>query len=876
MKKLTTSQIRSMFLEFFKTKNHQIYPSQSLVPVDDPSLLWINSGVATLKKYFDGRLIPENRRIASSQKSIRTNDIENVGKTARHHTFFEMLGNFSIGDYFKKEAIEYAWELLTSEKYFGFDKNRLYATIYPNDKEAFELWVKVGMDPTHIYPLEDNFWEIGEGPSGPNTEIFYDRGEKYNYDTPVEELYPGGENERYLEIWNLVFSQFNAKEGLKREEYPELPSKNIDTGMGLERMASVIQDTKTNFDTDLFLPIINKMETISGKKYLQTNELDISFRVIADHIRTCTFAISDGALPANEGRGYVIRRLIRRAVKYARKLGIEKPFMKELVPVVSEIMGDYYPELNEKKEFIMQILEKEEVRFHETLQDGLNILHEVMENAQNKVIDGITAFKLYDTYGFPIEITKEYAEESGFTVDIEGFNEELEKQRQKARMAREDVQSMQSQNQTLMNIKEHSLFIGYQELEVEGKLLYILQDDKLLREAKEGMEVQLIFNKTPFYAESGGQVADTGVIVNDDAKLVVNEVTKAPNGQHLHLCKVISGKIEVGSNYYLKVNKYPRDLTTRNHTATHLLHKALKMVLGDHIAQAGSYVGSDRLRFDFNHFEAISKKDLEKIEKIVNEQIVANLQVKCEEMPIAKAKEKGAIALFSEKYGDIVRVVSTGEFSKELCGGCHVNRTSEIGLFKIISESGIGAGIRRIEAVTSEKAIEYTQTFIHSVETISLLLKANPQDITTKVKALLEENKQLAKELASLNQKIANEKANSLLEQASIINGYTVLSAIVHNIEINALRNMVDNFKSQLKSAVVVLANITQDKVVFMCGITNDYVDKGLNAGQLVKEMAKICGGNGGGRADFAQAGANNTQNVDKAIKFASEFIKSK
>ncbi|HEY8364704.1 MAG TPA: DHHA1 domain-containing protein, partial [Haloplasmataceae bacterium] len=425
-------------------------------------------------------------------------------------------------------------------------------------------------------------------------------------------------------------------------------------------------------------------------------------------------------------------------------------------------------------------------------------------------------------------------------------------------------------------IKEHSLFIGYQELEVEGKLLYILQDDKLLREAKEGMEVQLIFNKTPFYAESGGQVADTGVIVNDDAKLVVNEVTKAPNGQHLHLCKVISGKIEVGSNYYLKVNKYPRDLTTRNHTATHLLHKALKMVLGDHIAQAGSYVGSDRLRFDFNHFEAISKKDLEKIEKIVNEQIVANLQVKCEEMPIAKAKEKGAIALFSEKYGDIVRVVSTGEFSKELCGGCHVNRTSEIGLFKIISESGIGAGIRRIEAVTSEKAIEYTQTFIHSVETISLLLKANPQDITTKVKALLEENKQLAKELASLNQKIANEKANSLLEQASIINGYTVLSAIVHNIEINALRNMVDNFKSQLKSAVVVLANITQDKVVFMCGITNDYVDKGLNAGQLVKEMAKICGGNGGGRADFAQAGANNTQNVDKAIKFASEFIKSK
>lgn len=876
MKKLTTSEIRTMFLEFFKSKKHQIYPSQSLVPVDDPTLLWINSGVATLKKYFDGRLIPENRRIASSQKSIRTNDIENVGKTARHHTFFEMLGNFSIGDYFKKEAIEYAWELLTSDKYFGFNKDRLYATIYPNDQEAYDLWVSVGMDPTHIIRLEDNFWEIGEGPSGPNTEIFYDRGEKYNYDTPKEELYPGGENERYLEIWNLVFSQYNAKEGLKREEYPELPSKNIDTGMGLERMASVIQDTLTNFDTDLFLPIIRKVESISGQKYLQNNDLDISFRVIADHIRTCTFAIADGALPANEGRGYVIRRLIRRAVKYARKLKIEKPFMKELVPVVANVMGDFYPELHDKTAFIMQILEKEEVRFYETLQDGLNILYEVMAKSPDKVIDGKTAFKLYDTYGFPIELTKEYAEESGFTVDFKGFNNELELQRKKAREAREDLDSMVTQNETLMKIKDKSEFIGYETLEVKGKILYIINNNNLVDKAIEGDEVQLIFDKTPFYAESGGQVADTGFILNENVRVLVNDVIKAPNKQHLHTCTVFSGEIKVGDVVILKVNRFSRDLITRNHTATHLLHKALKVVLGEHISQAGSYVSSERLRFDFNHYEAISKEQLLEIEQIVNQRILESLNVTYEYMKLDEAKELGAIALFDEKYEDIVRVVSCENFSSELCGGCHVKNTSEIGLFKIISESGIGAGIRRIEAVTSEKAIEYTQSFIDSLEQIASLLKTTPQDVVNKVKNLVDENKHMAKELESLNQKVANIEANELINKIYEVNGYKVLTAKVKNIEINALRNMIDNFKAKLKSVVVVLANLTQEKVVFMSGVTKDYVEKGINAGEIVREMAKICGGNGGGRPDFAQAGANNTDNIEQAMSYVANYLKNK
>lgn len=876
MKKLTGSQIRRMFLEFFKSKNHQVYPSQSLIPVDDPTLLWINSGVATLKKYFDGRLIPENRRITNSQKSIRTNDIENVGKTARHHTFFEMLGNFSIGDYFKKEAIQFAWELLTSDEWFAFDKDRLYATIYKDDDEAFQLWVEVGMDPTHIVRLEDNFWEIGEGPCGPNTEIFYDRGPAFNYDTPQEELYPGGENERYLEIWNLVFSQYNAKEGLARSEYPELPSKNIDTGMGLERMASVIQEVETNYDTDLFLPIINEVERISGKKYRENAELDISFRVIADHIRACIFAINDGALPSNEGRGYVIRRLIRRAVKYALKLDIKEPFMKYLVPVVAKIMEDYYPEITANTGYIQTILEKEETRFHETLDEGLTILYNVMNNSQDKVIDGKTAFKLYDTFGFPIELTIEYAEEKDFTVDVEGFKALLEEQRRRAREAREEVQSMQSQNKTLMDITVPSEFIGYEVLETEAKLLAIVQGDKLLEEATEGMHVQLIFDKTPFYATSGGQVADKGTISNDKAYIEVEDVSTAPNKQNLHHCLVKSGVIRVGDTFTLKVDKLARILTERNHTATHLLHKALKTVLGNHVNQAGSEVSSDRLRFDFTHFAPVTKEELLEIERIVNEKIASGLKVTYKYMSLDDAKKQGAVALFTEKYGDVVRVVSCEDYSKELCGGCHVKNTAEIGLFKVVSEGGIGAGVRRIEAVTSLKAIEYLNEFVDKVDTIAQLVKGTPSEVVQKVQTLVAEHRQQEKKLESLHNKLANIEANELLNKSQVINGYNVLTAVVKNIEINALRNMVDNFKDKLKSAVVVLANILDDKVIFMAGVTTDYVAKGIHAGNLVKELAQICGGGGGGRPDFAQAGAKNIQNTDKALNYVTEYLKNK
>ncbi|MDF2698810.1 MAG: alanine--tRNA ligase [Haloplasmataceae bacterium] len=876
MKKLTGAQIRKMYLEFFKSKGHTIHPSQSLVPDDDPTLLWINSGVATLKKYFDGRLIPDNPRITNSQKSIRTNDIENVGKTARHHTFFEMLGNFSIGNYFKKEAIEFAWELLTSDKWYGFDKDRLYMTIYPSDEEAYRYWVKCGVEPSHIVKLEGNYWEIGEGPSGPNTEIFYDRGVTYEFNAPTEELYPGGENERYLEIWNLVFSQYNAIEGKPKSEYPELPNKNIDTGMGLERMTSVIQDVPTNYDTDLFMPIINKISEISKQNYLETKEKTIAFRVIADHIRTCVFAISDGALPSNEGRGYVIRRLIRRSVKYARKLGIERTFMKELVPVVADIMFDYYPEVKTKVDFIQTILEKEEIRFHETLQDGLNILNDVIKNTNSKEIDGKTAFKLYDTYGFPIELTIEYAEEAGLTVDVLEFKNELDAQRKRARDAREDMDSMQSQNKTLMDIKAESKFLGYKLLETEGKVLYIINKDELLTKAKKGDEVQIILDQTPFYALSGGQIADMGVMKNDHVTLAVNEVTKAPNKQHLHFCTVIEGTLNVGEKLNLIVEKQARAFITRNHTATHLLQKSLRIVLGDHIAQAGSYVSSDRLRFDFNHFEAIKKDQLTEIEKIVNEKIYESMSVHIEEMSITKAKEKGATALFNEKYGDIVRVVSASDFSIELCGGCHVTNTSEIGLFKIISESGIGAGIRRIEAVTSSKAVEYLQNYVQNVEAIANNLKANVHDVVDKVSILIDENKALQKELEAIRNKLANIEANELVNHVKMINGYNVLTATVKNIEINALRNMIDNFKDKLKSVIVVLANIEADKVMFMTGVSKDYVAKGVHAGMLVKEMASICGGNGGGRPDFAQAGAKNVEKVEIALNFLNDYLKNK
>ena len=705
MKKLTSSQIRSLFLEYFKEHGHSVEPSAPLVPIDDASLLWINSGVATLKKYFDGRVIPENPRIVNAQKSIRTNDIENVGKTARHHTFFEMLGNFSIGDYFKEEAIIRAWEFLTDEKWIGFDPELLSITVHPEDDEAYMIWRdKVGIPEERIIRLEGNFWDIGEGPSGPNSEIFYDRGPTYGDDFSDPELYPGGENERYLEIWNLVFSEFNHNPD---HTYTPLPKKNIDTGMGLERVVSVIQDVPTNFDTDLFIPIMHAIEKVSGEKYGQDEQKDTAFKVIADHIRTVAFAIGDGALPSNEGRGYVLRRLLRRAVRFAKQLGINKPFMYDLVPVVGEIMQDFYPEVTDKQAFIMKVIKNEEERFHETLSEGLAILSGVIDKAKSSgtsIVPGADAFRLYDTYGFPFELTEEFAEEAGISVDRAGFESEMENQRQRARAARQDVDSMHVQSGVLGEIHEASEFVGYGQLTADATVVSLLKEGTLSEQASEGEEIQFILDRTPFYAESGGQVADKGTISGDAFVADVKDVQKAPNGQNLHTAVIRSGEMTKGAKVRAEVDQDARKLTIRNHTATHLLHRALKQVLGEHVNQAGSYVGPDRLRFDFSHFGQVTKEELEKIEQIVNEKIWADISVDIAQKSIEEAKKMGAMALFGEKYGDVVRVVSVGDYSLELCGGCHVQSTSIIGLFKLVSESGIGAGTRRIEALTGPEA----------------------------------------------------------------------------------------------------------------------------------------------------------------------------
>lgn len=876
MKKLTSSQVRQMFLDFFKEKGHAVEPSASLIPVDDPSLLWINSGVATLKKYFDGREIPPNPRIVNAQKSIRTNDIENVGKTARHHTFFEMLGNFSIGDYFKREAILWAWEFLTSERWLGFDPDRLSVTIHPEDDEAFQIWRdEVGLPEERIIRLESNFWDIGEGPSGPNTEIFYDRGPEFGDDPNDPELYPGGENERYLEIWNLVFSQYNHNPD---GSYTPLPKKNIDTGMGLERVCSVIQNVPTNFDTDLFLPIIRETEKISGETYGKDEQKDVAFKVIADHIRTVAFAIGDGALPSNEGRGYVLRRLLRRAVRYAKILNIHEPFMYKLVPVVGEIMKDYYPEVKEKQEFIQSVIRTEEERFHETLNEGLQILSQIIEKvkAENKTaISGTDAFRLYDTYGFPIELTKEFAEEAGLEVDEAGFEQEMENQRKRARSARKDVDSMQVQNEVLQQLTVESQFVGYDTLTVETKVAAILFESELVSKASSGQEVQIVLEKTPFYAESGGQIADEGTITNEQVRAVVKDVQKAPNGQHLHTVLIHEGSLSVGETVVAAVNRENRSHIVKNHTATHLLHQALKDELGDHANQAGSLVAPDRLRFDFSHFGQVTSEQLEAIEKRVNEKIWENIPVKISHMPLDEAKAMGAMALFGEKYGDIVRVVQISDYSIELCGGCHVQNTAEIGLFKIVSESGIGAGTRRIEAVTGKRAYELLMEQQKLLEISASLLNAKKEDVPKKIEGLQEELRDLQKENESLSQKLSNIEAKNLLAEKQVINGINVLAKKVDAKDMNALRIILDELKRSLESGIIVLAAVNDGKVQLVAGVSDDLVKKGYHAGKLIKEVAAEVGGGGGGRPDMAQAGGKHPEKLAGALKKVEAWVQS-
>ncbi|WP_214723702.1 alanine--tRNA ligase [Exiguobacterium sp. s143] len=875
LKPLTGAQIRQMYLDFFQSKGHAIEPSASLVPVEDPSLLWINSGVATLKKYFDGRVIPDNPRIVNAQKSIRTNDIENVGKTARHHTFFEMLGNFSVGDYFREDAIKWGWELLTSDDWYGLDPERLSVTIHPEDDAARQIWLELGVPAERIIPLEDNFWEIGEGPSGPNTEIFFDRGPAFGDDPNDSELYPGGENERYLEIWNIVFSQYNHD---GHGNYTELPRKNIDTGMGLERMACVMQDVPTNFDTDLFMPIIHKTEEISGKIYRDDSKLDVAFKVIADHIRTVSFAIGDGALPSNEGRGYVLRRLLRRAVRYAKMLGIERPFMYELVDTVGNVMVDFYPQVPEKADFIKRVIKNEEERFHETLHDGLTILNTVAQTSKangEHVISGEDAFRLYDTYGFPLELTVEYAEDHQMSVDEEGFKLAMDAQRQRARAAREESGSMQQQSEVLSTLKDKSTFVGYTDLKADAKIIALLHDGERVTEVAAGEEAQVILDITPFYAESGGEVADTGTIEGKDFVLDVKDVQKAPNGQNLHTVIVRTGIATEAADVVANVEAAERKAVTKNHTATHLLHKALKDTLGTHVNQAGSLVSPDRLRFDFSHFGAVTQEELTKIEQDVNQAIWASLPVDIEEMNIADAKAKGAMALFGEKYGETVRVVSAGTYSIELCGGIHVGNTAEIGLFKIVSESGIGAGTRRIEAVTGAGAYRVMNQHLETLEQAAAVLKTKTTEVPVRIEALQQQLRETERANESLQAKLANIEAASLKDDVEEINGVRVLAKRVDVSDMDALRGMMDELKSSLGSAIIVLGSAQGEKVNLVASVSKDLIDQGYHAGKLIKEVATRCGGGGGGRPDMAQAGGKDASKLEEALAYASQYVQS-
>ena len=853
LKKLNSAQVRRMYLKFFEEHGHQVMPSASLVPVNDPTLLWINSGVATMKKYFDGKVVPDNPRMTSSQKSIRTNDIENVGKTARHHTMFEMLGNFSVGDYFKNEVIPWAWELLTSDEWFGFDPERLYITYYPKDHDAYNRWREVGVAEDHLIADEDNFWDIGQGPSGPDTEIFYDRGQEFNNladDDP--ENYPGGENERYLEIWNIVFSQFNHT---PEDTYEPLPHKNIDTGMGLERVVSIFENAPTNFETDLFMPLIKQAEEFSGtKKYGQNKEDDIQFKIIADHIRTITFAIGDGALPSNVGRGYVIRRLLRRAVVAGKKLGIDEPFLAKMVPTVGKIMEDYYPDVLKNADYIASVIESEEDRFSATLNGGLNLLNNVIAEAkENKTneIDGRTAFKLYDTYGFPIELTKEYAEDEGLTVDEKGFQAAMTEQQNRARNARDMDNGMGVQTDLWTSFKEDSKYVGYTDLAVDNaKVIGLAHDGQQADEAQPGdKNIELIFDVTPFYAEMGGQVADTGDIIDNYGKKVgrVVDVQHAPNQQNLHRVELTT-PIKKGARYKLVVDRIRHLKIEKNHTATHLLDQALRNVLGGHTQQAGSLVEEHYLRFDFNHFGQVTAEDLKKVENMVNEQIWKEIPVKTVETDIDSAKEMGAIALFSDKYGDKVRVVKIGDFNTEFCGGDHVKNTNELGLFKIVSEGGVGAGVRRIEAVTSSDAFKFFQDRDDLLTKSAASLKvAQIKEVPHQVETLQNELKEAQKQNESLQAKIAAQQANNVFENVQATKNGSLIAAEVQVAGMGQLRQLADTWRSKALSDVLVLATASDGKANLLVAVSDDKTKEGLKAGDLIKAIAPAINGGGGG-----------------------------
>ena len=877
MEFMKANDIRKSFLDFFKSKEHYVKNSFSLVPKNDKSLLLINAGMAPLKNYFLGIETPPAKRMATCQKCVRTGDIENIGKTARHATFFEMLGNFSFGDYFKNEATAFAWEFVT--KVLKMDEEKIWVTVYEEDDEAFGIWKdKVGVNPDRIVKLgkEDNFWEIGngQGPCGPCSEIYIDRGEEFG--CGHENCKPGCDCDRFLEFWNLVFTQFDKQvDG----SYKKLEHPNIDTGMGLERMACIMQGVDSIFDIDTMKNIRDKVCEISGKKYQQDEKTDVSIRIITDHIRAITFMVSDGIVPSNEGRGYVLRRLARRAMRHAKLLGIEQKFIETLANVVIDVYQDGYEELGQNREYINKVLKIEEEKFGETIETGMNILNQYIADAQkanNSKINGQDAFKLYDTYGFPLELTLEIAEEKNCSVDIEEFENQMEMQRQRARNARakgSDIGWKDEISSLDLSVKS-SEFTGYEKLEDTAVIADIIIDGKLSDKANQGQEIILIFDRTPFYAESGGQVGDTGIIKNADVEIQVNNVTKSTNGLFLHHCKLNKGELKKGDKVELFVDVKNRLATMRNHTATHLLHKALKVVLGDHIQQAGSLVSPDRLRFDFNHFAQVSKEELMKVEQLVNEQIYNAIDVQTQVMDIEDAKKTGAMSLFDEKYGETVRVLSIGDFSKEFCGGTHVKNSNDIGMFKIVSEGGVASGVRRIEAITGYSVYNFIVEKQELIENVSSILKTSQDNLQKRASDLMTENKNLQKKIKEVQSAGAKTDIDSVIKSAKKINDVNLLISSYEDMEDDILRDFAQNIIDKVENAVVVFSNVNTEnqKLTFLCMVAKNLTPK-YNAGKIVKEVAMVTGGNGGGKPNMAMAGGKDVSKIQEALSKAEEVL---
>ncbi len=876
MQKYGVNELRRMFLEFFESKGHLAMKSFSLVPHNDKSLLLINSGMAPLKPYFTGQEIPPCKRVTTCQKCIRTGDIENVGKTARHGTFFEMLGNFSFGDYFKKESIAWTWEFLT--EVVGLDPDRLYPSVYLEDDEAWEIWNKdIGIPADRIFRFgkEDNFWEHGSGPCGPCSEVYYDRGEEYGCGKP--DCTVGCDCDRYMEIWNNVFTQFD-NDG--NNHYTELEQKNIDTGMGLERLACIVQGVDSMFDVDTIKALREHVSTLAGAEYGKSYDTDVSIRVITDHIRSVTFMISDGIMPSNEGRGYVLRRLLRRACRHGRLLNIEGEFLTKLAQTVIEGSKDGYPELDEKKEFIFKVIAKEEEQFNKTIDQGLSILAEMEEELEKKgekTLGGDQAFKLYDTYGFPLDLTREILEEKGISVDEEGFQAAMKVQRETARAAREVTNYMGADVTVYESIDPSvtSTFVGYDHLSWKSPVTVLTTETELEEALSEGQKGTIFVEETPFYATSGGQEADQGVIRTAEGEFQVEDVVKLLGGKIGHVGVVTKGMLKVGDEAELIVDQEKRSLSANNHSATHLLHKALRMVLGTHVEQAGSSVNEDRLRFDFTHFSALTPEEIKKVEEIVNEQIQKNLTVKVENMPIEEARKTGAAALFGEKYGDIVRVVSMGDFSIEFCGGTHVSNTGVITAFKIISETGVAAGVRRIEALTAKGLMNYYSELEEKLHRAAKLLKASPDKLEEKITHVLAENKELRAEVESLKSKLAKDAMGDVTDQITEVKGLSLLAARIEGVDMNGLRELGDQMKEKLGEGVIVLASAVDGKVSLMAMATEGAVKQGAHAGNLIKGIASLVGGGGGGRPNMAQAGGKNPAGIDDAIGKVKEVLEA-